>query len=268
MAAVMVVVVDRVAVAVVASSLSDELRLSLRLSPTRRAIPMLADQLVQEIQRSLQSNANLEHAPAMRAYMRDQFDFFGIKTPLRRELLAQVLKGMAKPTMSATEVLQLAEILWQLPQREYQYIAIDVLAKHKKRLRLQDISQLLQLAQKKSWWDSVDGLAGVIGDILFLSRVNSPHAQETMDQALHDPSMWVRRIAMTHQLGWRLQTDTSRLFSYALQLGAEEDFFIRKAIGWALRDYAKWQPQQVGDFVQNNSSKLAPLSIREALKHL
>lgn len=266
MAAVTVVVVDRAAVAVVARC--DELRLSLRLSPTRHAILMLADQFVQEIQRSLQANANPEHAPAMRAYMRDQFDFLGIKTPLRRESLAQVLTAMAKPTMSATEVLQMAEILWQLPQREYQYIAIDVLAKHKKRLRLQDIPQLLQLAQKKSWWDSVDGLAGVIGDILFLSRVNSTHAQETMDQALHDPSMWVRRIAMTHQLGWRLQTDTSRLFSYALRLGAEEDFFIRKAIGWALRDYAKWQPQQVRDFVKINSSNLAPLSIREALKHL
>jgi 3-methyladenine DNA glycosylase AlkD len=73
---------------------------------------------------------------------------------------------------------------------------------------------------------------------------------------------------MTHQLGWRLQTDTTRLFSYALQLAAEEDFFIRKAIGWALRDYARWQPAQVRDFVSAHQMQLSSLSVREALKHL
>ncbi len=229
---------------------------------------MLADQFVQEIRSSLQLNANPEHASAMRAYMRDQFDFLGIKTPLRRKLLAQVVKPIGKSKFSAPEVLQLADLLWQLPQREYQYIAVDLLAQHKKILRLRDVSALIQLAQKKSWWDSVDGLAAVIGDIVFLTRAHSPDAQDTMDQALHHSSLWVRRIAMTHQLGWRLQTDTARLFSYALQLAAEEDFFIRKAIGWALRDYARWQPDQVRDFVTAHQILFSALSVREALKHL
>lgn len=223
---------------------------------------------VQTIQTSLQANANSEYAPAMRAYMRDQFDFLGIKTPLRRQLLAQIVKPMGKSKFSATDVLQLADLLWEMPQREYQYIAIDLLAQHKKVLGLQDISALIQLAQKKAWWDSVDGLAAVIGDIVFLSRANSPDAQACMDQALQHASMWVRRIAMTHQLGWRLQTDTTRLFSYALQLAAEDDFFIRKAIGWALRDYARWQPAQVRDFVSAHQMQMSSLSVREALKHL
>ncbi|MBR7745963.1 DNA alkylation repair protein [Undibacterium baiyunense] len=229
---------------------------------------MLVQEFVHEVQRCLQANANSEHAPAMRAYMRDQFDFLGIKTPLRRQLLAQIVKSMGKSKFSATEVLQLADLLWEMPQREYQYIAIDLLAQHKKVLGLQDISALIQLAQKKAWWDSVDGLAAVIGDIVFLSRANSPDAQACMDQALQHASMWVRRIAITHQLGWRLQTDTTRLFSYALQLAAEEDFFIRKAIGWALRDYARWQPARVRDFVSAYQMQLSSLSVREALKHL
>ncbi len=229
---------------------------------------MLADQFVQEIRSSLQLNANPEHASAMRAYMRDQFDFLGIKTPLRRQLLAQIVQPIGKSKFSAPEVLQLADLLWELPQREYQYIAVDLLAQHKKILRLRDVSALIQLAQKKSWWDSVDGLAAVIGDIVFLTRAHSPDAQDTMDQALHHSSLWVRRIAMTHQLGWRLQTDTARLFSYALQLAAEEDFFIRKAIGWALRDYARWQPDQVRDFVTAHQTHFSALSVREALKHL
>lgn len=223
---------------------------------------------VQNIQDCLQANASSESALAMRAYMRDQFDFLGIKTPLRRHLLAQILQAFGKSKFSAPEVLQFADLLWELPQREYQYIAVDLLAQHKKILRLQDVSVLIQLAQEKSWWDSVDGLAVVIGDIVFLTRAHSLDAQDTMDQALHHSSMWVRRIAMTHQLGWRLQTDTARLFSYALQLAAEEDFFIRKAIGWALRDYARWQPDQVRDFVKSHQTHFSALSVREALKHL
>jgi 3-methyladenine DNA glycosylase AlkD len=223
---------------------------------------------VRKIQSALQANANKDNAPAMRAYMRDQFDFLGIKTPLRRQLLAEILRPMGKSRFSAAEVLQLADLLWKLSQREYQYIAIDLLAQHKNVLAPQDIPRLIQLAQEKSWWDSVDGLAAVIGDILLLSRPSFLQAQSMMDEALCDPSMWVRRIAMTHQLGWRLQTDTQRLFSYAKQLASEDEFFIRKAIGWALRDYAKWQPEQVREFVHNNSSYLAPLSVREALKNL
>lgn len=221
-----------------------------------------------EIQRCLQTNASKDNAPAMRAYMRDQFDFLGIKTPLRRQLLAEILKPMGKSKFSAAEVWQLADLLWEKPEREYQYIAIDLLAQHKKVLAPHDIPKLILLAQEKSWWDSVDGLAAVIGDILLLSRSSFPQAQSIMDGALRDPCMWVRRIAMTHQLGWRLQTDTQRLFSYAKQLASEDEFFIRKAIGWALRDYAKWQPEQVREFVHTNSSCLAPLSIREALKNI
>lgn len=239
-----------------------------RKNRTDVATKMLMQQFVNEVQRCLQANTNSEHASAMRAYMRDQFDFLGIKTPLRRQLLAQVVKPMGKSKFRATEVLQLADLLWELPQREYQYFAIDLLAQHKKVLGLQDVSALIQLAQKKAWWDSVDGLAAVIGDVVFLSRADSHDAQANMDQAILHSSMWVRRIAVTHQLGWRLQTDTTRLFSYALQLAAEEDFFIRKAIGWALRDYARWQPAQVRDFVLAHQMQLSPLSVREALKHL
>lgn len=225
-------------------------------------------EFVQTIQANLQTNASSENAFAMRAYMRNQFDFLGIKTPLRRQLLAQVVKSMGKFKFTAAEVLQIADLLWALPQREYQYIAIDLLAQHKKIMALSDIAELLRLAQKKAWWDSVDGLAAVVGDIVFLSRANSPDAQASMDQAIRHSSLWVRRIAMTHQLGWRLQTDTARLFSYSLQLATEEDFFIRKAIGWALRDYARWQPDQVRDFVSAHQMQLSPLSVREALKHL
>lgn len=93
-------------------------------------------------------------------------------------------------------------------------------------------------------------------------------APQTMDAALHHPSLWVRRIAMLHQLGWKQHTDVQRLLAYALALGHEDEFFIRKAIGWALRDFARTQPETVRQFVQANATRLSALTVREARKHL
>ncbi len=218
----------------------------------------------QEIQCILRAHANPDGAVGMRAYMRDQFPFLGIKTPLRRELM----KGIVALSFAPEVAVQLAQALWKLPEREYHYVAIDLLGKHKKVLQLAHLPSLLQLAQDQAWWDSVDGLAAVIGDVLLLQRKKHPQAQELMDHALHHDNMWVKRIAMTHQLGWRLQTDSQRLFSYASTLASKEDFFIRKAIGWALRDYAKWSAVEVRAYVQINSTQLSALSVREALKNL
>ncbi|MFZ6799298.1 DNA alkylation repair protein [Undibacterium sp. Di24W] len=214
-----------------------------------------------QIQTVFTTQANPKNASAMRSYMRDQFDFLGIKTPLRRALI----KDLAKVDFHLTDLERLVRALWLLPQREYQYVAIDLLATHKKSLGLSQLGLLLSLAQDKSWWDSVDGLASVTNDILFASRAQESQLQ--MDKAAKHPNIWVRRIAMIHQLGWRLETDQTRLFGYAQELAHEEDFFIRKAIGWALRDYARWQPEAVGEFVDAHRSQLSNLSVREALKH-
>jgi 3-methyladenine DNA glycosylase AlkD len=89
-----------------------------------------------------------------------------------------------------------------------------------------------------------------------------------MDEALHHPSLWVRRVAMLHQLGWRQHTDSQRLFAHALALGGEKEFFIRKAIGWALRDLARTQPDAVREFLCTQAGNLSALTRREASKHL
>jgi 3-methyladenine DNA glycosylase AlkD len=215
-----------------------------------------------QIQTTFSAQANSSNASAMRRYMRDQFEFLGLKTPLRRGLI----KDLGKLDFEVPDLMQLVRALWQLPQREYQYAAIDLLAIHKKKLDIAQLDGMLSLAQEKSWWDSIDGLASVAGDVLFAQRAQQ--SQLHMDAALRHSNIWVRRIAMTHQLGWRLATDETRLWSYALALAHEDDFFIRKAIGWALRDYARWQPEAVGAFVQAHRAQLATLSVREALKHL
>lgn len=199
----------------------------------------------------------------MRAYQRNQFAFLGIPTPARRAAVA-ALDGSGH---DRGELLDLVRALWELPCREYQYAGIDLLAHHKKTLKEDVVGPLIVLAQRKPWWDTVDGLAAVIGSVIrqTSSRVPEPHA--VMDSALAHPSMWVRRIAMTHQLGWRLQTDRERLFRYARTLAPENEFFIRKAIGWALRDYARWDADSVVQFVTRHRHALSPLTVREALKH-
>lgn len=199
----------------------------------------------------------------MRAYLRDQFAFLGIPTPLRRATVA----ALDTRPIDQAALLEIVHALWALPLREYQHAGIDLLMRHKKTLTPDVVAPLLALAQQKPWWETVDGLAAVIGAILRATENGSAQRHALMDQSLAHPSMWVRRIAMTHQLGWRLQTDRERLFAYALALAPEQEFFIRKAIGWALRDYAKWNADAVRQFVVEQRLQLSPLTVREALKH-
>jgi 3-methyladenine DNA glycosylase AlkD len=203
--------------------------------------------------------ADPARAPAMRAYMRDQFDYLGIPTPQRRFAAKPMLREFKG---DAPEILlQCASELWEQPLREYQYIAIDLLAMHWKQLDVTHLSALFSLVQRKSWWDTVDGLAGIVSDVL-------RHRHDGMDDALNHNNFWMRRIALLHQLGWRDKTDADRLYAYCLALAHEKEFFIQKAVGWALRDYARHAPDEVRDFTQRHQARLSALSFREANKHL
>lgn len=113
--------------------------------------------------------------------------------------------------------------------------------------------------------DCAAGLTAVLGKVIHAADRQA--GQGTMDAWVVDAGFWVRRAAMLHQLGWRLDTDRTRLFGHALRLAGESEFFIRKAIGWALRDHARWDAQAVRAFVAENDGVLSPLSRREALKH-
>jgi 3-methyladenine DNA glycosylase AlkD len=214
-------------------------------------------QFIGDIRATLLPLANPERAPAMRAYMRDRFEFLGIATPLRRAAITPLIKQLPSGELP----LPLARALWALPEREFHYAALDMLAMHWKQLQPTDIPGLVAMAQVNAWWDSVDGIAGIIGDVL-------RHQHDYMDDAITHPDFWVRRIALLHQLGWRDKTDAERLFAYCLSLAHEKEFFIQKAIGWALRDYARHAPDAVRAFTASHKNRLAPLSYREANKHL
>lgn len=216
------------------------------------------------IETALRAQADAQQAVPMQAYMLNQFAFLGIRAGPRREML----KGLPKFTGTADDLLALTQALWHLPEREFRYAAIDLLAKHHKRLDVNALPHLLQLVQTDPWWDTVDGLAGVVGDVLLRAKANQPDVQQHMDACLIHPHLWVRRVAMLHQLGWRGQTDQERLFHYALTLACEKDFFIRKAIGWALRDHARTQPHAVRTFLVQHNELLSNLTRKEAGKHI
>lgn len=202
----------------------------------------------------------------MRAYMKNQFNYLGIKSPERRAAVAVLIREQKRA--SAAELLRCARALWAMHEREYQYVAVDLLAHHVEKLTPAQLPALLALVQKKSWWDTVDALAGVIGQMMKRACSDDATAQRAMDGALASPNLWVRRIVIIHQIGWRKQTDSKRLFEYAVSCAHEKDFFIRKAIGWALRDYARHAPAEVRRFLRANRGRLSPLTVREAGKHL
>ena len=201
----------------------------------------------------------------MQAYMRDRFAFLGVAAPQRRLAARNLLAGLK--VIDAGALLEHAQLLWQQPEREYQHVALDMLALHQRQLSIEHLPTLLCLARQRAWWDSVDGMAGIVGDVLQaeLRRGGDGHAH--MDAALRHDDFWLRRIAMLHQLGWRGDTDAAWLFDAALALAHEDEFFIRKAIGWALRDHARQAPEAVTAFANAHRQRLSTLSYREALKH-
>ena len=214
------------------------------------------------VQAALIPLANAENAAGMRTYMRCRFDYLGIPSPERRAAIGPLIRTFAN--VEPASLRAAAQALWHLPEREYQYAAVDLLAHHSKALALADLGWLIELAQQKPWWDSVDALVKTIGKVV---RAEGAKGQQKMDRAVRHDDFWVRRIAMIHQLGWRQDTDTVRLFRYADTLADEKEFFIRKAIGWALRDYAWHDWRAVRRYLKAAHLRLSPLSIREAMKN-
>lgn len=214
------------------------------------------------VRAALRPLKNAERAAAMRAYMRNRFEYLGVSMPGHRAAVAPLLKRFSP---AGPEELRIAaEGLWQMREREYQYVAIGLLGRYQKALSLDDLPWLLDLVQQKSWWDTVDSLLKAVGPIVQRSGAKGKRA---MDAAVRSENFWVRRIAMLHQLGLRDETDTERLFRYAELLAPEKEFFIRKAIGWALRDYAWHDWRVVERFLKTTRAPLSGLTVREASKN-
>lgn len=218
--------------------------------------------LVLKLKQVFQSAKDSKNAKAQRAYMRDQFSFLGIKTTPRRILQREVF---AKYIIeSEKELLSYLNLLWKEQEREFQYAALDLAKKHIKLLTPKAMPKLLNLVCQKSWWDTVDDLAvNKIGYVMRQHRELLSYADQWID---HD-NLWIRRTALICQLKWKKETDETRLFDYCAKTMHEKEFFIRKALGWSLREYAKTNRKSVQSFVKLNRDNMSGLSVREATKH-
>jgi len=202
-------------------------------------------------------------AGPMRAYMRDQFAYLGLRAPQQRALARTVLAGLPVPTEADLRAVALA--CWDLPEREFQYFAGDWLRRHAGSCSAGFLDTVHYLITTKPWWDTVDTLAAhVVGPL----AARYPTVVSTMDAWAIDDHPWLVRTAILHQLTFRSGTDADRLFGYCAAQAGHPDFFIRKAIGWALREYSKTDAAAVRAFVDAHRGQLSGLSIREALKHL
>ncbi|WP_435226470.1 DNA alkylation repair protein [Streptomyces sp. Tue6028] len=222
-----------------------------------------ADAVLPRLTAAYSAAADPDRAASMRAYMKDVAPFLGLTTPGRRALSRTVLAGTARPDEADCTALALR--CWELPEREYHYFAVDFLRRHVKRLSSGFLPVARHLVGTVPWWDTVDALAAhVVGGLV----AADPELKADMDAWIEDDDLWVARTALLHQLRYKEDTDTARLFAYCARRAGHPDFFIRKAIGWSLREYAKTDPGAVRDFVAREHGALAPLSVREALKNI
>jgi 3-methyladenine DNA glycosylase AlkD len=208
-----------------------------------------------------EDHRNEENAVPMKKYMKDHFPFLGMKSPLRKELERQFFKE--------TEILKepfckdFVIGLWEKNEREYQYTAITYIGKFLKKLQKDDLLFLEDLITTKSWWDSVDSIAPLVGELV---KKFPEVVEETINHWSVHENMWLKRTSILFQLKYKDQTNEKILFQYILENADSKEFFIQKAIGWALREYSKTNRESVKRFIEGN--QLAPLSVREGSKYL
>ena len=213
-----------------------------------------------EIFEVFRANSNAEKAKQMSDYMRGQFCFLGLSSKQRRELSKDFLKGASKQSVDWSFV----DLCWAQAEREFQYLAIDYLKKVSCLLSPKDLPKLKGLVINKAWWDTIDALDVVIGDVV----LRYPQAEKIMlDWSIAD-NFWLRRIAIDHQLLRKDKTNTQLLEQVIVNNFGQKEFFINKAIGWSLRQYSKTNPDWVRNFIKKHKESLAPLSIREGSKYI
>lgn len=224
---------------------------------------MKPNKFVEELTVIFKKYVNAKEAEGMRKYMKDQFVYFGIKKPIRT-LITKPLLLKAKESISEEWILETAELLWNKKEREYLYLALELFNANKKIMTVKSFKKLEKLLLQHSWWDSVDNLSSYAISPLVLK---CPELRSEMERYTTHKNKWCRRVAIIDQLKYKTQTDKKFLFETCLINANEPDFFIRKAIGWALREYAKTNPKDVYAFVKANENILSKLSVTEALKH-
>jgi len=210
-----------------------------------------------------EQNANPNQAVPMKKYMRDQFEYLGIQTPKSVALQKEFYAEYGLPEIADLDPI--LRDLWMLPQREFQYVAVGLLGRCDKQIPAKFIKTIEYLIVTKSWWDTVDSIAGGTVGVHFK---RFPDIREKyLAKWRSSENFWLRRTTILFQLNYKQETDFELLREIIRENLGSKEFFINKAIGWSLRQYARIDPKAVKKFV-NATKDLNLLSRREAMKHL
>src|SRR5687767_1792813 len=217
---------------------------------------------IRRLKTLFEKHADAAQAAPMKKYMRDQFEYLGIKTPKNVALQKKFYAEYGLPELSALD--EILRDLWALPQREFQYVAVGLLGRFNKQIPDTFIQTIEYLLVTKSWWDTVDSIAGGTVGVHFQRFPDV--REEYLAKWRASDNFWLRRTTILFQLNYKKETDFDLLCEIIRENLDSKEFFINKAIGWSLRQYARIDPQAVKEFVR--STPLHPLSRREAMKHL
>ena len=203
-------------------------------------------------------------AAGMAAYLKTDMPFYGVPNPVCKKIYRE-MRGRY-PVASRAGYVAAIEALWSRPHREEKYCAIRVAMDYPEYITIGSVPLYRRMIVEGAWWDLVDDIAiRLVGRVLLDDR---ERMGAKLDRWIDDPNMWIRRTAILSQIKHKDRTDQDQLFAFCLQRANEKEFFIRKAIGWALREYAKTAPDAVREFALTNRDLLSGLSFREATKHI
>lgn len=212
---------------------------------------------------ALKPLAGTADADAMARYMKGVAPFLGITTPQRRAALRTAWRPL--DPLAAEEVAVAARALWALPEREYQYAACELIGRHVRSLPATFLGDPLEyLITTKAWWDTVDLLET---NAIVPLVTGYPELVAVMWTWLGSDDRWLVRSAIQHQRGRKADTDFARLYAMCDHVATEREFFIAKAVGWALREACRWDRAGVADFVTSHPS-LSAVARREATRGL
>ena len=214
-----------------------------------------------EIKQRFESMEDKGNASSMSKYMRNLFIFYGLPTPKRKALYKDIIKEEKKQKKIDWEFL---DQCYEDEHREFQYVVCDYLIAMNDFLTYEDIPKIKKYVQTKQWWDTIDCLDRVIGEI----GLRDQRVDALMREWSQDDDFWIRRIAIDHQLCRKEKTDTELLEKILVNNFGSDEFFINKAIGWALRDYSKTNPDWVRAFIDKYKDQMDKLSIKEASKYI
>ena len=209
----------------------------------------------------LEEKRNELLAVSMERYMQDKFRFLGVRGATRTEIYKKYFPEARKSKAIDWDFI---ENCWNKEEREFQYVVVYYLKAMQRFLKREDISRLKYLIVTKSWWDTVDLLAKVVGSLVI--RIEG--YDQIMLEWSKDSNIWLRRVAILYQLSHKDKVDEQILDKILVNNLGDNEFFINKAIGWALRDYSKFNPEWVREFIKKNKENMANLSIREASKYI